>query len=662
MLAAFHPDDVMPLSPRRTTAEASAIARMRGDPRICIAILDGPVDRSHPALAGAALTELDTLARSGTRGGPASRHGTHVASIIFGQPGTPVEGIAPACSGLILPVFADGPKDSLVMCSQLDLARAMLQAVEHGAHIVNISGGQLSATGSPEPLLEKAVQTCAKQNVLVVAAAGNDGCECLHVPAALDTVLSVGAMDADDVPLDSSNWGAAYQSQGILAPGHQILGADPGGSVARRSGTSFAAPIVSGYAALLLSLQLQRGESPDPHAVRAALIRSATSCNFSDPADNRRCLAGRLNPEGALDLITQGGLSMSEATLVATSETALSDSPPEMPVVEPDRSDPIQADGAAARAPADTVLASEASVPPALDNAPQAPSRGVTPSDCGCGGGANCTCGSGGAPQLVYALGKLGYDFGTEARRDSFQQGMPRPANPYDNAQMATYLGESPFEAESLIWTLNLDATPVYAIAPAGPFAAQTYERLRQAFEGQLRQGVEMVSVPGVISGTARLMSGQVVPVIVPSIRGLFSWATQQLIEAVVGAAPRKAEEREQYERRVSGVGNFLNRVYYDLRNLGLTAEERALNYAATNAFQVSQVMAHAAHGDYELDTIAVRKSPVCRPDSDCYDIEIKFFDPGNTNIADKVYRFTVDVSDVMPVTIGDVRAWSKRA
>lgn len=298
--------------------------------------------------------------------------------------------------------------------------------------------------------------------------------------------------------------------------------------------------------------------------------------------------------------------------------------------------------------------------------------RGVTPSDCGCGGGANCTCGGGGgasctcggggAPQLVYALGKLGYDFGTEARRDSFTQAMPSGANPYAPEQMSEYISANPYEAESLIWTLNLDATPIYAIMPGGSFAATAYGRLQQAFHGQITQGVELVSVTGVISGGVRLLSGQMVPIIIPAVRGMFSWATPALIESVVGPAPAAGTDRTHYDRRVAGLGNFLNRVYYDLRNLGVTAEERALNYAATNAFQASQVMESAAQGDLELDTVDVRKSPVCRPDSDCYDIEIKFFQPSNVNVANKVYRFTVDVSDPMPVTIGEVRAWSRRA
>ena len=57
----------------------------------------------------------------------------------------------------------------------------------------------------------------------------------------------------------------------------------------------------------------------------------------------------------------------------------------------------------------------------------------VAPSDCGCGGGAACTCGTGGTPQLIYALGKPAYDFGTEARRDRFVQYIDG-GNPFDPA------------------------------------------------------------------------------------------------------------------------------------------------------------------------------------------------------------------------------------
>jgi hypothetical protein len=74
---------------------------------------------------------------------------------------------------------------------------------------------------------------------------------------------------------------------------------------------------------------------------------------------------------------------------------------------------------------------------------------------------------------LVFALGTLGYDFGTEARRDSIMQHMAGPdnpaPNPHDPAQLLAYLGANPDQAAAIIWTLSLDATPIYAVLPCGP-------------------------------------------------------------------------------------------------------------------------------------------------------------------------------------------------
>jgi cyanobactin maturation PatA/PatG family protease len=288
----------------------------------------------------------------------------------------------------------------------------------------------------------------------------------------------------------------------------------------------------------------------------------------------------------------------------------------------------------------------------------------VTPSDCGCGGGGECSCGGGAAkkPALVYALGRIGYDFGSEARRDSFVQGMPANANnPFLLDNLLSFLTENPYEAPSVIWTLNLDATPIYAIQPAGPYAANVYERLRDFLRGQLHEGVELVSIPGVIAGSVRLQSGQVVPMIVPAIRGMYSWATKPLVAHVLGARPKSGEAQAAFDVQSAGLGDFLSRIYYDLRNLGVTAEDRALNYAATNAFQVADVIRSTTREELDLDTIVVKKSPVCRPDSDCYDVELAFFNPNNTRVANRIYRFTVDVSDVIPVTIGAVRSWTRR-
>jgi len=114
-------------------------------------------------------------------------------------------------------------------------------------------------------------------------------------------------MNPKGLPLESSNWGERYQSQGILAPGENILGASPGGGTTINSGTSFATPVVSGVAALLLSLQLKRGQNPNPHTVRESLLKSALGCDSQEAPDCRRLLVGRLNLSGAQYFITQGG-------------------------------------------------------------------------------------------------------------------------------------------------------------------------------------------------------------------------------------------------------------------------------------------------------------------------------------------------------------------
>jgi subtilisin family serine protease len=147
----------------------------QGSPEITVAILDGVVDTQHPCFQGAKLTRLPTLVLHGATMRQMSTHGTHIASLIFGQPNTEIEGIAPQCHGLLLPVFSDDRR----RLSQLDLARAIEQAAENGAQIISISGGALTDVGEAEDWLERAVEMCHQRNILVVAACGNDG---LRVP------------------------------------------------------------------------------------------------------------------------------------------------------------------------------------------------------------------------------------------------------------------------------------------------------------------------------------------------------------------------------------------------------------------------------------------------------------------------------------------------
>jgi hypothetical protein len=64
---------------------------------------------------------------------------------------------------------------------------------------------------------------------------------------------------------------------------------------------------------------------------------------------------------------------------------------------------------------------------------------------------------------------------------------------------------------------------------------------------------------------------------------------------------------------------------------------------------------------EWNFDAIMAKKSKICRLDSECYDVEISFYDPDNTHRARKIYACTVDVSDVVPVMIEEERIFNRR-
>ena len=600
-----------------------------GGAGLTVAVIDGPVDLDHPVFEGADLRMASGSTRWPARpGNRMAEHGTMVASILFGQPGSAVEGVCPCARGVVVPVY----DISTGRAPQLEIARAIELAIDEGADIINFSGGQYSDTGDADQWLSAAVRRCAEAGVLLVAAAGNDGCECLHVPAAASTALAVGAVDDSGMPMDFSNYGDGYTCNGITAPGEDILGAVPGGAVERMSGTSFATPLVAGVAALLMAARPGIGAVN----VRDFLLQGAAPCDRNTPEVCRRLLVGRLDIEGAMR-------AMSEAPAVETSET------------EPSCGCGGSADHTAVSEPAlvgaapSSFAAGEASVAPSMADA----AEGEGP---------------------VYALGNISYDFGTEARRDSFKQLMPPveidgnvvPPNPYDARQLVAYLGSHPYEGRALIWTLNIELTPIYALEPAGAFGANLYELLTEMLAGEvLAEGdpdhIQRVSIPGTLTGrTVRLFSGQHVPVLqLENPRGAYGWKTNALVDQAAAAVSGKKGSSADVDTIASSLRSFLDRVYYDLRNLGVLSADRALNFAATNAFQAATVFSEALGSGMQLEDIATEPSPFARADADAWDVKLKFFDPDNTRRARKVYRFTVDVSEMMPVTLGEVRSWT---
>lgn len=270
----------------------------------------------------------------------------------------------------------------------------------------------------------------------------------------------------------------------------------------------------------------------------------------------------------------------------------------------------------------------------------------VTQQGCGCGGSKE--------PQKVYAIGSLWFDFGNEPRYDAIVQQMGDPIAANNPPALLNFLSESLPFAAGITFILMQDQIPIYAVAPAGPFAIDVYRDMIDAMKTSLDPtgDLQRVAVPGFVQGSTRLMNGMVLPVLYPDIRGMVKWRATELAEAAKAAVGDDAADE-------GSIFNFLVRVYDEVRNLGVSPEERAINFAATNAYQAAAAFADGMRRNLELYRLAVKKSPICRPDSDCWDVQMVMFDPENERRAARFYRFTVDVSEVLPVTVGPMRSWN---
>lgn len=621
------------LSTERVPREAAGGLRERlalapdalGDPRILVAVLDGSIDLGHPSLRGAALRRAEWRHDPGGDDGgvTASSHGTHLASLIFGQPGSPVEGIAPRCSGLLFSIYR-GPAER-PRCSQTELAAAIRAALEARADVINVSGGLPLSDESVDPDLVAAIDACAQRGVLVFAAAGNDACGCEHLPAAIAQAIPIGAMDDAGAPLPFSNWGAPYRRRGLLALGADVEGAIPGGGLARRSGTSVATAIASGVAALLLSRLLALDLPRSGAAVLRALLHSSIGCEEQPWPDCDRLLAGRLNVEGAFALVSHSPDRRSLMSAIEPKSTTESE-----PGIAP--------------------------LPPEITPLADAPAAELAPSSCDeCAAKAAPAPAARHEPTKAYVIGQIGYDFGHRTRRESLvQAGL---VNPHDPASLLQFLAERPWCAENLIWLIVHDDQPLYALRPVGAYAPHTYELLRSFLDQQHKGQADRASIPGYVNGSATLENGDTVKLIMPDPRGMYAWTTAKLITALRG---RTRSAGGSAPDPAADVENFLQRVYFEARNLGLSPQHRALNFVSTNALQVSEIYAHAIAEGFELDCINVEPSPLTRPRAEMWDVKLTFFQPVHRlDHARRVYRFTVDVSDVVPVTVGTFKQWA---
>jgi subtilisin family serine protease len=183
-------------------------------------------------------------------------HGTFVAGILSANRGSAAPAICPDCTLLLRPIFAESSLSHGQMPSATpeELATAIVDCIENGARIINLSAALAQPSSKGERKLEEALDYSAKRGVLVVAATGNQGTIGSSIITRHPWVIPVIACDLQGRPLSYSNLGNSIGRRGLSAPGNGIKSLGTNGKPPTFSGTSAAAPFVTGAIGLLKAI------------------------------------------------------------------------------------------------------------------------------------------------------------------------------------------------------------------------------------------------------------------------------------------------------------------------------------------------------------------------------------------------------------------------
>jgi len=180
-----------------------------------------------------------------------------------------------------------------------ELAAAIIECIDAGARVINLSLALAQPSTKGEQALEEALHQAARRSVIVVAAAGNQGALGSSAITRHPWVISVVACDLQGRPMSESNLGRSIGRRGLTAPGDAITSLSAEGPPLRLGGTSVAAPFVTGTIALLWS------EFPAATAAQIKLAISQASADLliesiiGRPVDDVK----KLNKQDVLDML-----------------------------------------------------------------------------------------------------------------------------------------------------------------------------------------------------------------------------------------------------------------------------------------------------------------------------------------------------------------------
>jgi subtilisin family serine protease len=255
--------------------------RTSGSPEVRIGLIDGPVATEHSDLANEHIREIPgsdgvTCSQANST---ACLHGTFVAGVLSARRNSPAPAICPNCTLLIRPIFGDATpaREDMPSATPKELAAAIMECIDAGARVINLSLALTQPSTRGEQLLEDALNQAVKRGVIVAAAAGNQGTLGSSAITRHPWVIPVVACDDGGRPMIASNLGSSIGRRGLRAPGDGITSLGAEGPSLTLGGTSVAVPFVTGATALLWSVF----PSETAARIKLAMIQASTPRRFS---------------------------------------------------------------------------------------------------------------------------------------------------------------------------------------------------------------------------------------------------------------------------------------------------------------------------------------------------------------------------------------------
>lgn len=288
----------------------------RGTDSLLVAIVDTGVDLDHPDLKTRLVQGVSIVNQQDytppAHGRDDNGHGTHVAGIIGAQTDNTLGVAACAWQGKIMPIKVLSNKGE---GTDADIAAGILWAADAGAKVINLSLGGEAVEPEVPQVLQDAVDYAYVRGCLVIAASGNSGDNTVHYPAALNHVLAVAATDPWDRRAGYSTYGPAVDLSAPGGAGEADFSKDTGilstywtqnsfisdfmsgpeaGEYAVTAGTSMAAAVVSGSAAVIWSWQMSLTVDQVENLLKS------TAVDIGDPGPDEKTGTGRIDLLAAL--------------------------------------------------------------------------------------------------------------------------------------------------------------------------------------------------------------------------------------------------------------------------------------------------------------------------------------------------------------------------